>query len=721
MSWTVSGRSASVGEEWARHLFYGPDSKGETPLLTLKALLSQVGRDLVEGLGTAAAEIESFRALAGAQSTLDSTVTCLRDAEARLRHVFDQLAERDVDLPFRVVLMGRTKAGKSTLFEYLSGGSGDLVGDGRQRFTRHAQRREALGLGIEIVDTPGVGAYDGEEDYAAAFAEVANADLVLWVAPTQATQAETGEALERLADMGKPILVALNCLKDVTNEDGLLDLVEEPELVFGGDAEGNLAPIRRHLARAGGMYLDAVPFHAQAALLSVRGELDERLSAVLRTNSRIDALVSALADQRDRTATQRRVISLFDAAQIELTETSSALVGETLALQAAYEAMVGSRESFRTRALRRVQDAADELQGTFTSEVRSRERWIEEVDVDQPAKEINRRWAKEVDTLRVHLAQATASIGDRLVEDLRTIAVDVAEDWAQFEPGGFKNLGLRGAIWGNRAVKAGGRVMVGIAGTIGGAKAGALIGTFFGPGVGNAVGLALGAVVGLVAALLGVNRLIDWLGDRAFTSATELHARRRKRMREQLSPLLTQLELDLGSAALRVREDWTAAVQSELSRQSQVMAALPRAIGKVEKAAEQIESGIGALDAELSREILMLTGRSRNAESVRKATRWRGAGYVVDLPEPCYSELVLFPPSEAVERIMPVWVGDAPATQALHIMRNLSEQAITVKHMDEHRLVLSYPDPLPAGVREAWESLARAHTGIHVRIDQGDR
>ena len=169
--------------------------------------------------------------------------------------------------------MGRTMAGKSTLFEYLSAGDGARIGDGRQRYTRKNCQRVAADTGVEIVDTPGVGAMDGEKDYETAFREVADADLILWVATDQATQEQTGRALERLADLGKPIVVALNCLADVTDELGLLDMLDEPERVFGGDAEGNLAPIRRHLSRAGGRYIRAVAIHAQAAQMSGSGSL----------------------------------------------------------------------------------------------------------------------------------------------------------------------------------------------------------------------------------------------------------------------------------------------------------------------------------------------------------------------------------------------------------------------------------------------------------------
>ncbi len=112
----------------------------------------------------------------------------------------------------RVVLMGRTMAGKSTLLAALTGGSAERIGVGAQRTSRDVFAAPALDLqDVEIVDTPGVGAKDGAEDVALAMAEVPGADLVLWVASNDSFQEETAQALRAVAFRGKPVVVALNC------------------------------------------------------------------------------------------------------------------------------------------------------------------------------------------------------------------------------------------------------------------------------------------------------------------------------------------------------------------------------------------------------------------------------------------------------------------------------------------------------------------------------
>ena len=613
--------------------------------------------------------------------------------------------------------MGRTMAGKSTLFEFLSGGDGERVGDGRQRYSRDSCVRIAKDLGIEIVDTPGVGAMDGLEDFEAAFGQVADADLILWVATDQATQEQTGRALEALSDLGKPILVALNCLADITDEIGLLDMLEDPDRVFGGDAAGNLAPIRRHLARAGGRYIHAVAIHAQAALLSISGPLGEDDSRTLYVNSRIDSLADALRHQAERTADQRRLVSIADGVRPELMDASSAIQDAIVSARMGFAASTGFQNDFRKRGFRRVDDAHEELRATFASAISARERWVDHVDVDQPLDKINRQLDQEMTLLRAELERSVVDIGQGLESDLKMIAVDVAEDWAEFDVGGFRNLTSRAAIWGNRAVKAGGRFAVGLGGLALGAKIGLVAGTALSPGLGNAIGMVVGAVVGLALGLLGINKAIDWIGDKSFRSPTEVHERRRQKVRAQMTQLLDNLRESLESAGQAVRRDWLDAVEIELSKQSASSATFQRSAEALQRVlSAEVEPVIAQIDAELTRELLRSAGRTRAASAVARATRWRGAGIAVELPEPAFSELLLFPIGETVDRIMPTSAHGTPATNALHIIRNLTDQSVTVHQMTSEALDVSL-DVTPApGIREAWEALARVHTGVSVQI-----
>ena len=63
---------------------------------------------------------------------------------------------------FTITLFGRTKAGKSTLRETITHGNGQSIGKGDQRTTKEI--KEYYWDNLRIIDTPGISAYDGEED-----------------------------------------------------------------------------------------------------------------------------------------------------------------------------------------------------------------------------------------------------------------------------------------------------------------------------------------------------------------------------------------------------------------------------------------------------------------------------------------------------------------------------------------------------------------------------
>ncbi len=63
---------------------------------------------------------------------------------------------------FTITLFGRTMAGKSTIREALTNGDGSTIGKGAQRTTRDI--REYRWNNLRIIDTPGIGAYEGNED-----------------------------------------------------------------------------------------------------------------------------------------------------------------------------------------------------------------------------------------------------------------------------------------------------------------------------------------------------------------------------------------------------------------------------------------------------------------------------------------------------------------------------------------------------------------------------
>lgn len=514
-------------------------------------------------------------------------------------------------------------------------------------------------------------------------------------------------------------MVALNCLRDVTDELDLLDLLEEPEVIFGGDTLGNLKPIDRHLARAGGRYISAVMIHAQAALLSLSGELGSDGSGELRQASRVELLLTEIGDQKDRTAGIRRAASIGDFIRGALLDGADATVEASETARSTLAASRGARDDFRKRANRRVADAHTELMSAFTLALAKRERWIEGVDIGLDDRKINAEWASEIEDLQTEIRTHAADAGQRLENDLKRIAFDVADDWADINVGGFRELGGRGAIWGNRLVKVGGRFATSLGTAIVGAKIGALVGTALGPGLGTAIGLGLGAVVGQLAGFFGLSRGIDWVSDKIFRSPVEVRERRREKVRDQLAPLLAQIGERLTEAGNDVLAGWQQAVDKETTRQSLVINALEQAVEILERTLSAgLEPVLAQVDTEIARELLRIMGRGRAASTMTRATRWRGAGMAVELPEPEFSELVLFPLGEDAERVLPTATCATSSASAVQLVRNMTVGAVAIHDWRDAEVNVGLTHSLTPGAREAWQALALAHTGVRVNINE---
>lgn len=716
MSFVVCSQPRHPGTEWARQQIFGADTSTSLPVAGFRETVAQAVDVATARLN---ATLVDARVEEG-EDDLSAVVSEVRGAASALAAVRERLVGRDVERPFRVVLMGRTMAGKSTLFEYLTGGTGSRIGVGAQRTTRHTSVQGVRELpGVEIVDTPGVGAMDGQDDYNAAFAEVADADLILWVATDQATQEQTGSALRRLADLGKPILVALNCLADIRDELNYVDLLEEPERIFGGDTQTNLAPIRRQLASSGGSYLDALMVHAQAAHLAASGAYPAEDATQLLDRSRIHALFDAIRRQRDNTAQARRYVSLADAVRYELLEASKAVEEACTSLRHRAAVTRGARDAYVRRARRRVEDADSELEAAFAASVTARERWIEQVDVEQTEDQINEAWKRELETLQGELETSASEVAARLEADLKGLAADISEDWSSLDTDGFRDLGGLGGVWGNRAVKIGGRVASVMGGAAGGAKVGALIGTAIAPGAGTAVGATVGTVIGGIVGNFGGATASDWLADRLFRSHSKIRQRRRQRVHDQLAPILGELSGKVDVARSTLRTKWLAVVDAETARQTAAAEEIDAILASFAcLGTEVLGPAVTSIDTELVRELLRQSGRDRTAASLMRATRWRGAGAAVELPGEAFAETLLFPLADDVERIVPTRTGMAPSTGALQIIRSLTDRPVTVHQMTHHELTLALDSPVTPGVRKAWEAVAMVHTGAAARIEE---
>lgn len=172
-----------------------------------------------------------------------------------------------------ITLFGRTKAGKSTTMEALTGGDGSTIGTGRQHYTQSTRAYyfpapegddEPDYPCLRIVDTPGIEGFEGEELAAMAEDFVERSDHIFFLFSDDKAGTEELERFGRIRTQGKDITVLLNIK---STEENLDLLVKAPELIFQPrEIEGHQSRITNYLREHFDMASpEVLPFHADSA------------------------------------------------------------------------------------------------------------------------------------------------------------------------------------------------------------------------------------------------------------------------------------------------------------------------------------------------------------------------------------------------------------------------------------------------------------------------
>lgn len=142
---------------------------------------------------------------------------------------------------FSIALMGRTKAGKSTLHSVMCDEGEEFIGKGRQRTTRF--NRVFTWNGLKIIDTPGIGAgeIEGEKDTEIAYKTISQADIICYVVADDSITEEILKMLDEIAMFHKPLIVVLNHKDDINKKSHLKTFIENPNDWKDTVGEKNLA------------------------------------------------------------------------------------------------------------------------------------------------------------------------------------------------------------------------------------------------------------------------------------------------------------------------------------------------------------------------------------------------------------------------------------------------------------------------------------------------
>jgi predicted GTPase len=243
---------------------------------------------------------------------------------------------------FTITLFGRTRAGKSTIREALTRGDGGTIGKGAQRTTRDV--REYRWQGLRLLDTPGIEAYQGDEDTAQANEVIDQSDMILFLASDDSVQPGEFKAMAQLQQINKYFAVILNVKDNIEKEQRLIRFIKRPEKVFDHQ---RLSEHQNHITtyvkeNLGIANVDIVCIHALAAFLSTKPEYTKD-SQKLWELSQVEELYYLIAYDIQNNGQKRRVSTFFDGAIKFIGNIESNLLGYQRLLEAQVKFIHGKR------------------------------------------------------------------------------------------------------------------------------------------------------------------------------------------------------------------------------------------------------------------------------------------------------------------------------------------------------------------------------------------
>ena len=405
--------------------------------VVIRATLAQVVQDLeltrevLEIEATAAPTDDEIEVLLlDVVSDVDDVMERLLRGVSRHRRVLRERPERLV-----VAFFGRTMAGKSTLVDTLSGGTGEAIGVGGQRTTR--QTRYCDWGDVVLLDTPGIGAFRGEKDARIARQDVRDADLVVFVLTDDSIQEELFRGFEHVRAENKPVLFVLNVKLDLQRSVYRKRFLRDPTECMGMQALQGHRDRLYELAgeRLGLSSYDVVPVHAQAAWLS-RTEDDPALEKA----SAVGEMVTAVTDLVTRDAVPLRIRSTFDPSILEIEHVGDKLAylrDDIAGQQRIYEQRAAElddrlRQIQRTHE-RRIDRTIKAHVGTRRTQLRA---WFEDNINARDIEERFGRWlaVEELQgALEEDLLATSSAVEEACAEAVAALEIDLADHFHRSE------------------------------------------------------------------------------------------------------------------------------------------------------------------------------------------------------------------------------------------------------------------------------------------------
>ncbi len=199
---------------------------------------------------------------------------------------------------FTVSLVGRTKAGKTTLHSILTGEGKENIGIGMQRTTRY--NRVYQWQRLRLIDTPGIGSAEaeGRTDDEIAESVISESDVICFLVVDDSIQRDILDFIEKILKRNKPIILLINHKENLRNDIRLKKYLENPKKWIEEEGEdsirGHIQRVERYVDSIGCSHLLKIyPVFLLGALMAQEDD-HKNNSWVLRESSGIDAFLDGL-------------------------------------------------------------------------------------------------------------------------------------------------------------------------------------------------------------------------------------------------------------------------------------------------------------------------------------------------------------------------------------------------------------------------------------------
>lgn len=277
--------------------------------------------------------------------------------EEQLRDIKNNFAELPIKLEkdlkslstnvFSITLFGRTMAGKSTLMEVLTHGSGMSIGKGAQRTTRDV--RKYFYNGMQITDVPGIAAFEGAEDEEIAFEAAQKSDLILFLITDDAPQAIEAECLSRLIELGKPVICIVNVKANISDSVSFKLFVRDIQKKMDIDRLNN---IKQQFQSFGEMYgqnwntLRLANVHLKSAFLSQQTEWADHKKELYQL-SKFDYLENLIANEVGNNGKYYKKKSFLDVVIVPVIEAAETLFKQSSQNSKQGTVLIGKKRKFK--------------------------------------------------------------------------------------------------------------------------------------------------------------------------------------------------------------------------------------------------------------------------------------------------------------------------------------------------------------------------------------